>query len=303
MRKDLHPDAVLLIQGFYAVEQFVPDYTSKILALVRESHGRSNFQLRWGSEEEKHAATWENALLFCGQRPLKWIEDYKHALSNKRWSLPWDDALHMLAYTVFQERATQLTYMNFAALARGEAPAERFGDAVDPVLEAACRTLAGDEAAHYAFFVDGLRLYLYYFPSEALEAIHDVLSHFAMPAQDVIPGWTEVAEAIYRTAVLGPKQFGRSVLVPVFNSLSLTSKKAIEAGLRRSRLVPDAEGGQIMTALWDVFEPAGIRIKIQRLFDKIHEHDASYGRAALDPIRLIRDSFWNERTLPALSAG
>ena len=303
MRKDLHPDAVMMIQGFYAVEQFVPDYTSKILALVRESEGRSNFQLRWGSEEEKHSATWENALLFCGQRSLKWIDDYKHALQKNRWSLPWDDALHMLAYTVFQERATQLTYMNFGALARGEGSPEQYGDAVDPVLESACKTLAGDEAAHYSFFGNGLRLYLYYFPTETLEAINDVLAHFAMPAHDVIPNWQMVAEAIYRTGVYGPRQFGRNVLVPVFKSLSLRGKKAIELGLKRSRLVPDADGAEIKTALWDAFEPEGIRTKAQRIFDKIHDHDSSYGRHALDPIKFVADTFWHDPVQLAPSLG
>jgi acyl-[acyl-carrier-protein] desaturase len=200
----------------------------------------------------------------------------------------------MLTYTVFQERATQLTYMNFGALARGEGSPEQYGDAIDPVLESACMTLAGDEAAHYSFFGNGLRLYLYYFPMETLDAIHDVLAHFAMPAQDVIPNWQAVAEAIYRTGVYGPKQFGRNVLVPVFKSLSLKGKKAIEAGLKRSRSVPDGDGAQLKTALWDAFEPVGIRIKAQRIHDKIVEYEAGYGRHALDPVKFVTDAFWND---------
>ena len=50
MRHDLSPDTVQLIEGFFAVEQYTPDYTSEILRIVRRSNGRSNFQLRWGAE-------------------------------------------------------------------------------------------------------------------------------------------------------------------------------------------------------------------------------------------------------------
>ena len=82
MRTDHSDDVVQLIEGFFAVEQYTPDYTSEILRIVRQSNGRSNFQLRWGAEEERHANTWENALLFSRRRSPEAIEDYKGQLRN-----------------------------------------------------------------------------------------------------------------------------------------------------------------------------------------------------------------------------
>ena len=193
MRTDHSDDVVQLIEGFFAVEQYTPDYTSEILRIVRRSNGRSNFQLRWGAEEERHANTWENALLFSRGRTPEAIEHYKWQLRNNNWTLPWDDPLHMLLYTVFQERATQINYLNFAKIARGES-GKVGASATDPVLARACTLLAVDEAAHYAFFLEGARLFLYYFPEETLQGIHDVISHFAMPAQDIIPNWPVIAE-------------------------------------------------------------------------------------------------------------
>ena len=111
LRSDFSEPLIRVLQGFFAVEYYTPDYVDEILNLVRRSHGRSHFQLRWGSEEEKHADTWENAVLFSRQRSPEFLERYKHDLrANTHRSLWEGDALRNLIYTVFQERATQLNY-------------------------------------------------------------------------------------------------------------------------------------------------------------------------------------------------
>jgi len=292
MRHDLSDDVVKLIEGFFAVEQYAPDYTGEILRLVRRSHGRSHFQLRWGAEEERHADTWENALLFSQRRSPAFIEQYKHDLRSNTWTLPWDDALHMLIYTVFQERATQINYLNFAKIARGESDNPAYAADIDPVLARACTVLAVDEAAHYAFFLEGARLSLYYKPEETLQAIQDVINHFAMPAQNIIPNWPEVAETIYRASVYGPKIFQRDVIAPVFDNLTLTGRKALENGLKRSREIPATDGLMRRTALWDAFDPGEAERSVLRLHEKIVTYEKSVGRDALDPIRFQPNPDW-----------
>lgn len=293
MRPDHSSDVVQLIEGFFAVEQYVPDYTSKIINLVRRSFGRSHFQIRWGSEEERHAESWENALLFSRQRTPTQIEEYKHDLRSNEWRLPWDDPLHMLIYTVFQERATQLNYLNFAKIARGDANDPAQNIAVDPVLERVCTMLAVDEAAHYGFFLEGARLYLYYFPEETLEAIHNVITHFSMPAQAIIPNWDAIAEVIYRTGVYGPRDYQRNVLTPVFNNLSVVSRKALENGIKRSRIVPTIDGNDKReTALWDVFDPSTVVKSVKRLHSKIVEYEKTIGRDAISPLEFVENPDW-----------
>ena len=292
MRTDHSDDVVQLIEGFFAVEQYTPDYTSEILRIVRRSNGRSNFQLRWGAEEERHANTWENALLFSRRRSPEAIEDYKGQLRNNNWTLPWEDPLHMMLYTVFQERATQINYLNFAKIARGESENPAFADDADPVLARACTMLAVDEAAHYAFFLEGARLYLYYQPEETLQAIHDVITHFAMPAQNIIPNWPVVAETIYRAGVYGPRIFQRDVIGPVFDNLTVAGKKALENGIKRTREIPNDEGTMRSTALWDVFDPGEAERSVMRLHDKIGAYEASVGRAVLDPFTFLPNPDW-----------
>ena len=294
MKVDHSPDAVQLIEGFFAVEQYVPDYTTKIINVVRRSYGRSQFQLRWGGEEERHAESWENALLFSRGRTPGQIEQYKHDLRMNEWRLPWDDALHMLIYTVFQERATQLNYLNFAKIARGAGNVAGFESDADPVLERVCTALATDEAAHYLFFLEGARLYLYYFPAETLEAISDVIKFFSMPAQDIIPNWDAIAETIYKTGVYGPREYQRNVLLPVFKNLGVTSRRALENGIKRSRQVPDFDGNMRDTALWTAFDPDAILTTVTRLYNKMADYERSIGRYEIDPLEFLPNPEWPE---------
>jgi RNA polymerase sigma factor (sigma-70 family) len=68
------------------------------------------------------------------------IEDYTHDLRANAWRPPFDTPLHMLFYTVFQERATERIYLNLAKIARGENKAPRFADDKDAVLAGAVQS-------------------------------------------------------------------------------------------------------------------------------------------------------------------
>src|SRR5262249_23668969 len=215
----LSPGLRAILQGFYAVEQFAPDYTAELTRLTRRSYGRAHFQMRWGMEEEKHADLWRNALLFSGHRTAAWLDDYTAALRERAWRAPWDDPLRMLLYTVLQERATQVNYLNTAAIARGGCARPEFAGDADPVLYRAATVIAADEAAHYGFFLEGARMYLYYFPDDTLEALSDVLRHFAMPAMDLVPDHDAFVKELYAGEVYGRRQFARDVVRPALGKL------------------------------------------------------------------------------------
>ena len=104
-----------IIEGFYAVEQFAPDYTAELTRLARRKYGQAQFQIRWGAEEEKHSNLWRNILLFSRARTPGQLERYTEDLRANAWVAPFDTPLEMLFYTVFQERATQLIYLKTAA--------------------------------------------------------------------------------------------------------------------------------------------------------------------------------------------
>jgi acyl-[acyl-carrier-protein] desaturase len=291
-RKDHSPEMHRILEGFFAVEQYVPDYVMSLLNVIRTDHGRSHFHIRWGSEEEKHADLWYNAVLFGGDRSPEWLENYMGQLRGQKWSLPWDDPIHMIFYTVFQERATQVNYLNTAVIARGQSENPTFKDDADPVLARMSQMIAADEAAHYNFFLEGARLYLYYYPTRALEAMFDVMKYFAMPAGHLIPDYHRFAEIVHKAGVYGPREHARDVVQAALDNLGMAGRKALEAGIRRGRMVPDSNGNMRDTAIFEGLDFPSIADKVKRLFGKIRTYEEEVGFSDVHPT-IFRPNYEN----------
>lgn len=286
-RKDHSPEVVRILEGFFAVEQYVPDYVTTLLRVIRKSHGRSHFHIRWGSEEERHAELWHNAVLFSGQRDGDWLRNYMGDLRQNMWQLPWDDPMHMIFYTVFQERATQVNYLNLGVIARGKSDIDTFKNDADPILDQACRTIAADEAAHYNFFLEGARLYMYYYPTKAIEAMSDVIKYFAMPAGNIIPNYDQFAELVHRAAIYGPREHAKDVVAVALKNLGVSGRKALENGIKRTRLVPDEEGNLRETAIFEGIDFGSIQSAVKRIFGRIEAHERESGLWEVDPTPFV----------------
>ncbi len=285
LRLDHSPTLHAVVEGFFAVEQYVPDYVGTVINMARQSHGRSHFQIRWGSEEEKHSDAWLNALLFLRRRTPKWIEEYKRALRSKVWRLPWDDALHMSFYTVIQERATQLNYLNTALVAQGKSDKPELAQDQDPVLAEVAHTIAVDEAAHYNFFLEVARLLLYYYPTQALEALAEVVQHFAMPALDLIPNSKEFFQATYQAGIYDARNYAHDVLQTALDALGVAGRRALAEGFKRFRRVPDPDGNLRDTAFFDLLDYRAVETAVQRLFNRVARYEQEVGLAEVDPTR------------------
>lgn len=291
LRTDHSAELNRLIEGFFAVEQYVPDYTSKQVMLTRRSHGRAHFHIRWGSEEEKHADLWLNALLFLRHRPLKWIEEYRHTLRQVEYTLPWDDPVHMLFYAILQERATQLCYLSTALIARGQSDRPELRDDTDPILEQAATTVARDEVAHYSFFLEIARVYLYYYPAQALEALMDVVRSFAMPSIDIMPDGAEFYELVHRTGVYGLRAYARDVIQVLFDQLGTEGRRAVEEGIRRARQVPDDNGQLRDTSVFSALDYRAVEESVKRLFGRIRRYEGEIGLADVDPTEFVASGY------------
>lgn len=274
-----------ILEGFFAVEQFVPDYVLQLLQVLRRSFGRSHFHIRWGAEEEKHSDLWENSLLFSRFRTPQWIEDYKNLLREKQWELPWGNPLHMIFYTVIQERATQVNYLNTGLIAQGKTDDPDYAGDVDPVLARVAQTIAVDEAAHYNFFLEGARLYLYYYPAQALEALHDVIKFFTMPAGHLIPNYDQFAEIVAKAHIYGPREHIRDVLDIALKQLGTKGRAALRKGIYLMRQVPTLEGDMVETAIFDVLDYETVKAKVQSVFNRINEYDAQTGFNLITPVK------------------
>jgi acyl-[acyl-carrier-protein] desaturase len=287
--RDDHSEAMkTIIEGFFAVEQYVPDYTTKSIGLTRRYHGRSHFQIRWGAEEEKHSDLWYNTLLFSRARTPEWVANYQYMLRSNKWDLVWDDPLHLVCYTVIQERATQVNYLNTALAAQGKSTHPELANDKDPVLFRIAQTIAVDEAAHYNFFLEVLRLFLYYFPTKTLEALNDVIKNFAMPANQYLPNFDEFYETLYRTGIYSAREYARDVVQTALDNIGVAGRKALEAGVKLSKMAPDPDGNLRETSFFfDGFDYHAVEAAIRRMFSRVSEYEKTIGFDKLDPITFL----------------
>jgi acyl-[acyl-carrier-protein] desaturase len=297
LRQNHSPEFLAIIEGFYAVEQYAPDYTAELTRLVRRGYGRAQFQMRWGAEEEKHADLWRNVLLFSRGRTPRQIEDYTSDLRASAWRPPWDTPLQMLLYTVFQERATERIYLNTARIARGESLDPRFVCDRDPILAEAIVTIAVDEAAHFGFYLALARLHLYYFPEETLRALVDVLRNFIMPAATIVPNYDAFIRELYAADIFGPRKYGRDVARPALIALGIRAIKELEDGLRHTRDTPALDGSLRPAQVFPGCDLGVIECAVRGLFARIGEYERAVGLADIDPTVFVPVSSENGGSL------
>ena len=211
-----------IVQSFSAVEMFLPDYTSKIMELVRRSRGRAWFQSNWGYEESKHSMVLEEWLLRSGKRTEEQIKEFERTLLGAEWELPFDHPRQMIIYTMIQELATGLNYTNLRRRAEEEG---------DGALTGLLKWVSADEQAHYNFFRKGVKAYLALEPEETVADLKYVFDNFAMPAQYQIPDWDERGKQIEAAGIYGPMIYVKKIRIPILNDLGIDRKQLKAAGV------------------------------------------------------------------------
>src|SRR6266700_1869153 len=213
-------DAIaLIVESFCAVELFLPDYTSKILHLIRKSRGRAWFQANWGYEESKHSLVLEEWLVRSGKRSIQEVRDFAGTVLEREWELPFSTPRQMMIYTTFQELSTGLNYKNLRRKAMEQG---------DKALATALSFVARDESAHYQFFQDGVKLYMQEDRDGTLEDMKKVLEGFRMPAQDLIPNWEVRGKTIIGEKVFSDRIFYKDIMRPILSILG-TSRDELQA--------------------------------------------------------------------------
>jgi acyl-[acyl-carrier-protein] desaturase len=216
-------DLVSIVEAFWAVEMFIPDYNAKILSQFRKTRGFAWFQLNWGYEESKHSRALEEWLLRSGHRTEKQVDEMADRLFQKEWEMPHKDPRKMFLYTTFQELATQVNYLGLEKLCR---------DSKDPALSKALLLIAADEGNHHRFFCDVTKSFLEEDRAGTLEDFAYVLQHFEMPAHTLIPNWSRYGDLIEKSGMYTGKVFVRRVLFPVMERLGITKDELKTASAR-----------------------------------------------------------------------
>ena len=216
-------DATALIaESFCCVEMFLPDYTHRIMELIRRSRGRAWFQANWGFEESKHSMALENWLIASGKRTREQLEQLERELLGSEWNLPFQTARQMICYTMVQELATGVNYVHLRRRAEEEG---------DEALVKTLRWLSADESAHYNFFRRGVKAYLELEPEETVADLKFVFENFAMPAHALIPEWEKRGAAIEESGIYTPRIYIAKIFKPTLEDLGLTRQQLKDAGV------------------------------------------------------------------------
>jgi acyl-[acyl-carrier-protein] desaturase len=213
----LDPAIADVVESFTAVELYLPDYTSKILPVVRLSKGRTWFYANWGYEESKHSLALGDWLLKSGMRTDEQMADLEAKVFQWEWNLPHDSHLGMLVYAMVQEAATWLNYRNLRQ--KGE---EGGGD---PALSKLLTYVSVDERAHHSFFRQCVELYLKHDRAATLEQMRRVMNDFTMPAiNEMVDGRQRVAR-IKDLQIFDENIYYREVYLPILAALGVDRKE------------------------------------------------------------------------------
>lgn len=230
-REPISDDAALMIESFFAVESFLPDFAEQGLGYYRSMVGLSNTHINWSYEELKHGRTLQLILERSGARTPEQTRDFRLELARNQWTMPYPTARQMLIYAAFQEKETQRNYEHLrGVLTDGGA----FG------AGQGLRIIGRDEAFHHAFYKDLVKMLLEHDEIGTAQDIQKVASSFRMPAQHLMPNMEERVRVMVRHKVFGKKQVRDEAINPTIRAFGFRDADEL-ASVATSQPMPNGE--------------------------------------------------------------
>jgi acyl-[acyl-carrier-protein] desaturase len=140
-----------MVETFWAVESFLPDYTASVAAMHRTQRGRAWVHAMWAYEEARHSRALEEWLVRGGHRTPEQLDALSQRMWQRQYELPYSDGRKLLAYQMLQEATTRMLYSQLKSQATQRG---------DGALADICRLISGDESNHYRFFRDVVAVHL-----------------------------------------------------------------------------------------------------------------------------------------------
>lgn len=204
-------------------EDNLPHYTHTILNRSPANHPLNEWTRRWTAEEGRHSIIireWVHATRALEPRAL---EDGRMVQVSGGMVPEPKTVTDMLAYTAFQELATNVAHRN-----TGRKLGKEFGGSKVMAL------VAGDEKLHYEFYRDAAVACLEIDPSQMVLSIWKQLRNFAMPGTG-IPGFEDHSMAIAREGIFDARQYKDQVVVPVLNHFDLEHVEGLSEEAEKAR--------------------------------------------------------------------
>lgn len=210
-------------------EDNLPYYTVVILSKAEKNHPAHDWGLQWTMEEARHSDVIRDWVLTTRAYDPAALEAGRVSQMRKGEVPQPATFIEMLAYTSFQELATQVAHRNTSRKLDKEHGGKKM-----------LALVAGDEGRHHEFY-SGLTAAAFEIdPSTTIMAIAKQLHGFKMPGTG-IPNFQELSISIARAGIYDSTQFEKSVVIPTLEkwkiddltNLTPEADKAREAIHRR----------------------------------------------------------------------
>ena len=219
-REPIPDDAALMIESFYAVENYLPDFAEKGMNHYRRMVGLSNSHINWSYEELKHGRTLQLVLERAGARTHEQMRAFRQALARNEWTSPYPTPRKMIVYAAFQEKETQRNYQHLrdVLLKHGAVGAGR-----------ALEIISKDEAFHHAYYKDLVKMFLEYDEVGTAQDIMTVAQSFRMPAQHLMPNMEDRVRVMVRNRVFGKKQVRDEAIIPTIKAFGFRDAEQLQS--------------------------------------------------------------------------
>jgi acyl-[acyl-carrier-protein] desaturase len=197
-------------------EDNLPSYHHEIATLFGRDAAWGDWVHRWTAEEGRHGIAIRDYLLTSRAVDPVQLERLRMDHMSTGYESLHDDALRSLAYVSFQELATRVSHRNTGKIAG------------DPVADQLLARVAADENLHMVFYRNLLGAALELDPSQAMRAITDVVTTFAMPGTD-IAGFQRKAVEMAIAGVYDIRQHRDDVVAPVLRFWNVFELEGLDA--------------------------------------------------------------------------
>jgi acyl-[acyl-carrier-protein] desaturase len=233
------------------IEDHIPGYVGEYVKrfplspdteLDDYAHNREVFRFmsRWAKDEDLHAYLLSTYQVRAGIAGPTELREELAREGRKSFVLPYEEPVQFFAYTLIQERATQLFY-------------QQLRHAVDePVLKALLAPRGQDESKHYAVFHRVVVAYVRELGARLVPVVKEVLHHFKMPLADTL-------ESYWRWSVRVSEAAGGYNRADAFSALLRAVKEGADASASSKvhdleTLIATLRFGQRPDALPDAME-------------------------------------------------
>ena len=204
-------------------EDNLPSYHHEIAILFGRDAAWGDWVHRWTAEEGRHGIAIRDYLLTSrAVDPVQLERLRMDHMSTGYQSAHSEDLVRSLAYVSFQELATRVSHRNTGRLTD------------DPVADALLAKVAADENLHMIFYRNLLGAALELSPNQAMRAITDVVTTFAMPGTD-IAGFQRKAVEMAIAGVYDLRLHRDEVVAPVLRFWGVFELEGLDAEGEQAR--------------------------------------------------------------------